>query len=562
MDRRLSLAEWGIGASLFLATAAVIVWQNSRLAVLWDLSYILETATRISLGDMPYRDFPLPYAPLTFVLQALLIRLTGHVILHHTIYCAVVGGAATVVTWRIVGNLLGGAVRSAALLAALLSVPVTVLGIYSIFPHPFYDADCTFAILMCVLLLQQAERREFPPLRAFLTGAALVVPPLVKQNVGLVFLACTVAGLLALMAMAWRRQRPASGYAWTLAGISAGLTAAAGVIQFTAGLGNYLHWTIRFAAERRLPMLAEMAAIYENRTLWLWCALLLAGAALLPRNQSESRRAGWAMALMAAPFAWVLVGLLLEDDAAGRTELLLRLWPLLLIASFVCAVATARRAAGIRLILPFILIGTIHGAFLSQQVWGSTYAIWPLLVILIAIAFTALGERMASWNATGLCGGIALCLMISGGYYAWSHERLDYADVSQGSLVRSTLPALRGLAMRGNWIPDFEELVAFSEREIPRDDGLLMIPGEDLFFFTTGRRPQFPVVMFDHTINPYSPEEILALVRQRNIRWLVVKRELQLQGDPVESRGHMLDLLRQEFEPLESLDNYDVYRRR
>ena len=46
--------------ALFVATAAVVLWQNSRLAVLWDLSYILENAFRISLGGVPYRDFPLP----------------------------------------------------------------------------------------------------------------------------------------------------------------------------------------------------------------------------------------------------------------------------------------------------------------------------------------------------------------------------------------------------------------------------------------------------------------------------------------------------------------------
>ena len=29
-----------------------------------------------------------------------------------------------------------------------------------------------------------------------------------------------------------------------------------------------------------------------------------------------------------------------------------------------------------------MLLATIHGAFLSQQLWGSTYAIWPLLMLL------------------------------------------------------------------------------------------------------------------------------------------------------------------------------------
>jgi len=86
---------------LFFATALVVVWQNFRLGVLWDLSYILENSYRISLGDIPYRDFPLAHAPVTFLIQAALIKLTGRVFFHHKLYCAAVGGLATLLTWRI-----------------------------------------------------------------------------------------------------------------------------------------------------------------------------------------------------------------------------------------------------------------------------------------------------------------------------------------------------------------------------------------------------------------------------------------------------------------------------
>ena len=66
-----------LGAILFFATAGVVLWQNLRLGILWDLGYILETSYRISLGDVPYRDFPMPFAPLTFLTQAAIIKLTG-----------------------------------------------------------------------------------------------------------------------------------------------------------------------------------------------------------------------------------------------------------------------------------------------------------------------------------------------------------------------------------------------------------------------------------------------------------------------------------------------------
>src|SRR5206468_4622812 len=105
-DRSGLWRDWIVGLLLFLATAAIVIWQNSRLAVLWDLSYVLENAYRISLGDVPYRDFPFPYPPLTFLIQAAIIKLTARVFWHTTAYCAVIGGIGTVLTWRILINVL------------------------------------------------------------------------------------------------------------------------------------------------------------------------------------------------------------------------------------------------------------------------------------------------------------------------------------------------------------------------------------------------------------------------------------------------------------------------
>ncbi len=541
------------------------MWQNSRLAVLWDLSYVLENSYRISLGDFPYRDFPFPYAPATFLIQSLLIRLTGRVFFHHVLYCAIVGGLGTILTWRILVHVLRGAMPAFRLVAFLLAAPLTVLGIYCVFPHPFYDPDCTFVILCGILLLLQLERKGFPPLRAFLTGIVLIVPLFVKQNTGLAFLATAALAVVILIAReAWHRQR-VSGYAWLLAGMAAGLGAAMILLHFTVGMRNYWHWTIQFAASRRLPHASEMFAPYRNPLLLLWFAAFAAGALMLRRNRRGSRMLSLlSVSLMAAPFAWALLYLLVEEDPSERAERLLALWPVVLIVSLVFALWDARRGPSVARLLPFILIGTVQGAFLSQQLWGSTYAIWPLLMILLAGVLAGLfrlGREKSSREVELLAVVAALSMLVSGGFYVASHERLDYADVSTGEMARSTLPALAGLSMRGPWIPQFEELVRFTDREIPKDQGLLMIPGEDLFYYTTGRRPRFPVLMFDHTVNPYSPEEIVEISRRRNICWLILKKNLQRNDEPVEDKMRLLELLRGDFAPVQSLANYDIYRR-
>jgi len=557
--------DWAAAFFLFLGTSAIVVWQNSRLAVLWDLSYILENSYRISLGDFPYRDFPFPYAPGTFLIQALLIRLTSRVFFHHVLYCAIIGGLGTVVTWRILLHVLRGALPAFRLVAFLLAAPLTVLGIYCVFPHPFYDPDCTFAILCGVLLLLQLERKGFPPPRAFLAGIVLIVPLFVKQNTGLAFLATAALAVVILIAReAWHRQR-VSGYAWLLAGMAAGLGAAMLLIHSTVGMKNYLHWTVQFAASRRLPRISEMFAPYQNPWLLLWFAAFAAGALLLRRNRRGSQMPSLlSVSLMAAPFAWALLYLVVEDDPSERAERLLALWPVVLLISLVFALWNARKGLNLSRLLPFILIGTVQGAFLSQQLWGSTYAIWPLLIILLAgvpAELFRLGREKSSREIELLAGVAALSILVSGASYVASHERLKYADLSTGEMARSTLPALAGLSMRGPWIPQFEELVRFTDHEIPKDQGLIMIPGEDLFYYATGRRPRFPVLMFDHTINPYSPEEIVEISQSRNICWLILKKNLQLSRDPVEDKARLLNLLRADFAPVQSLANYEIYRR-
>jgi hypothetical protein len=159
------------GLFLFFGTVSVVAWQNSRLTVLYDLCGVLENAFRMSQGDLPYRDFPFPYAPLTFLTQAAIIKLTGAVYWHHIVYCCVIAGLATIITWRVLVNLFRDSVPKASLIAFLLSLPLIILGVYCIFPHPFYDPDSCLVILLGIFVLLWIEKRDFPPVPTFLLGA-------------------------------------------------------------------------------------------------------------------------------------------------------------------------------------------------------------------------------------------------------------------------------------------------------------------------------------------------------------------------------------------------------
>src|SRR5437763_16996091 len=269
-------------------------------------------------------------------------------------------------------------------------------------------------------------------------------------------------------------------YLITLVAALTTLAIAIVLIHFAAGLGNYWHWTIQFAAQRRTPARTEMLGIYRGKPLLLSLLIVAIGIASAWFLRKRSR---WLTALcgliVAAPFAWPAIYLMLDRDPSERAERLLNLWPLVIIVSLALVLLTIRKRRGLNLILPFVLIATINGTFMSQQLWGSTYAIWPLLVILLGYTASSLYQFARPRNSLAFAAIVCTCLIVAGGAYVYSHERLDYANLDEGALTKSNLAALRGMRTRGDWLPNFAELVRYTDAIIPQDEPILIHPGED-----------------------------------------------------------------------------------
>jgi hypothetical protein len=572
---------------LFVFSAAFTLWQNARVAVLWDLSYLLDSSYRISLGQLPYRDFPFAHAPLTFLLHAAIIHVFGRLYFPHILCAALEAGLATVLTWRILlnvlrvphdhrasGEVIVGTVSTPRpngpwLQATLLAAPLTVLGIYAIYPHPIYDSDCTLAILLALYLFQRAAES---PARNALAGAACILPLFFKQNIGLPFLLVTLLATALVAIIRRLRRTTIAPQLALLVGASATFSVALVILHAMVGLHNYLYWTITFAAQRRLPGLRLILETYHQTSL-LWTIPAAIAALILLHRQNEGapfmtqphrdmsglRQRQLAFIFLAAPFLWTIAALALTTDADDRSDQLLSLWPHLLLLAAALAIYNLRKLRAtptLNTFLPLILLATIHGAFLSQQLWGSTYAAWPFLTLLIAMMLT-----QTSTLARPLAAVVAATFLLCGGLYSSSHERLSYAQLD-GPESHATLPELRGLTTPGPWIPAFEELVHFTQAESPTTDGILLLPGEDPFYFATGRTPQFPITLFDPATDPYTPQQTLDEARAQNIRWLIVSRNTQLTAPPKPDLPEVLSALQQDFAPYRSLTNYDIYRRK
>ena len=583
---------------LFCATATVVIWQNSRITVLYDLSGVLEPAFRMSLGDRPYADFPFPYAPLTFLIQSWIIKFWGTVYWHQIAYAAIVGGLATVLTWRVIVNLLRDSLRWPRVTAFVLSLPAVILGVYCVFPHPFYDPDAMFFVLVSLVAVLWLERRGFPLVPTLIAGMLLVVPLFAKQNIGLAYLGSWALSLLFLLILALWKKQIIGGYFALIIGMIAWSAVAAAIVNWWVGLATYKYWTWDFARLRRTPSAADMLSVYQDPLFAVWLVSFFLGALLFwwncrkptaPDGDASSQPAQLpeeiirkrvmvvrifrclAILLMATPFLWPVIYLFIDSDASERGERLANVWPVVLAASIVLCIFSFNRLTGVRKLLPFILVATAHGTFLSQQLWGSTYGIWPVLVILVALIVLSLNEladRQSSAYLTAFVLIVSASLTTAGSFYVYSNERLDYVDFEDGDMHHGTIPRLAGLSMRGDYLPDFEELVRYVNEKIPPEDKILELPGEDLFYYTTGRRPAMPVLLFDVTNNPYTAEQIAEMARTRDITWLIAKQDLQIDTDKssddktIDDKDHILEVLKPEFKHVDDLSNYEIYRRK
>jgi hypothetical protein len=534
---------------LFAASAIFALWRNTQVAVLVDLSYVLNTATRIAAGDVPYSQFPLVLAPGEFLAQGLLIKAFGPHFFVQIAYATILCGLGTALAYTIARRVLDTAVARPAALAAILSVPLVPLGIYAIYPHPFYDPDTCLAVLATLAAILAARDRPTPA-RGLVAGALLAVPVFIKQTIGGAFLVFMIVALL-VDALAQPGRR--ASFRWIMAGLVICLGLEVAALQLVVGIDNYLTWTWSFALSGRGVTLERIRTFVDPSI--IWPGLLIVVLAFATRALPVGLRAAVFLGILLAAF----VARASSPSSFVNVNVLLP--PVFLAASVLAILATARDGVRFETILPLSLAGTVTAAWMSNGLNGSSYGIFPLLIVALAALVRDLGRFVPGRIApmTGIM--LASILALSGTAYTLTNARLRFADVNaQGPVVQSEFPSLAGLSGRGPYIRDLDAILFWIRDNVPADDGFVFLPGEDPAYFALDRRPRLPSVYFFDVANPYSPAEIARLADQAGLRWVFVKDRLQLIEEPPLEQG-LIVALTEHATLTAQVGPYRVYRR-
>ena len=173
------------------------------------------------------------------------------------------------------------------------------------------------------------------------------------------------------------------------------------------------------------------------------------------------------------------------DDADERGDSLLALWPLLLLLAaalalanlFALALTTGRPCA---LFLPARCCSPPSTARFCRSSFGarptafgrcSSCSLAELLAFLGPFTARANVHR---WFTPALAAIISITLLVCGGFYTASEERLSYANLPDGPPAHSAFPALAGLATPGPYLPEIDELLRYAQANIPFDDGIVL----------------------------------------------------------------------------------------
>lgn len=554
-------------AFLFAAlSVAVVLIQTSRFWDLVDLSYVLDYSYRISLGQMPYKDFFFLYPPGTFLIQALIIKFFGTTLYPQIIYCSVISFLTYLLTYRILFF-----INDDKWLNIVLALPISITGGYGIMSQPFYDPDSVFIILLTLFIVLKSYSNKFSTLYTFFAGIICVLPTFIKQNTGLAFLMLIHATYLGTLIFS-RNELTLKKYKWFIFGTLISLSTILIYIHFAYGLGNYINNTITIAYKVRLPepfhFLSTTFSLVVLRKSVFWILIVFILKYLKLKNI-------WlniiSLLLLLSqtyliPFAYYLF------RGIPYFDTFLTIWNITIVVGSVIFIYSLIKIKSIPLFIKLLLgvnIGLIGSSLLSQGSIGSTYGIWPIFSLVFALMYLLLLKSGFKRHPILLKNLILVNFIVvtfSVIFYVISNDRWIYYNGFDNTqqIHSSNTQRLRGLSLSGDATLNMDNLFEFVQKEIPLDDAIIMIPHEDPFYFATGRKLLFPILNVDWQIYwlVYKPQDIIDNIELYNVKWLIVKTRTQMIDlSNTKEFNAIYPLLKNKFVIYRILPGYEIYKR-
>lgn len=344
--RGVRTAAFGLGLAALLVFSAVWVWEvGHRGLFVLDQSIVFDGAWRMLQGQVPYRDFVMPFGPVTFALCALMFRWAGVDFSTLVLTAALLSLVATALAVR-VSWLLAGRGRLLALLGGLM----TAVWFQAPFGTPWMEQTAFLMDLVALWSILEgrlgSRLAEAPAVldRALpvgglpsgwawygLSGAASIAAVLSKQNAGGAFVFVCLGAL-------WvpggdRPRAGARAIAFYLLGAASAAAAFALWLWARSDLQMFQHYWLGVSSEIGMnrvaywkllgtlvfqPLLSSSIPLFALASLTGLSAMALWVAARRTRRAIAARTASCAFLAVALPQFHAFFQLTTNNDASNN----------------------------------------------------------------------------------------------------------------------------------------------------------------------------------------------------------------------------------------------------
>jgi|CXWL01.1.fsa_nt_gi hypothetical protein len=522
-------SQRSLAHSCFIAVPVAVIagllafWRTYHVqAWLVDLGLYFDCAYRMSMGQVPYRDFFIVTAPLTYALLGLLMKLFGPFYLVSRIYVAVQCALLVATTYFFCEYTLKlGKARSAALAVfQTIWAPQMMVGVI------WYDNDVTFLVLLAGIFLLRAWSQPKGMRWSFLAGISCGLAYWFKQDSG----AGAVAGGLAATTLMALQDRLTRRHLFVfVAGVAAVFSATLLYFLAHGAFQDMITWTVRRALQFK-------------------------GVTGPERTLEQAGSGGGVLGMLLSPFTTTV------DHSSKFVLLLYCLAPAA--AWYRFRLTRDRREAALAAAALLWAI-SFYAGLATHAGQGYTNKVATLAVIL--------GILWRPWpsNAPTLLLGRWLAPAFALGVAVIGLRGLRYQKnfIPAGPTVALESPRIAGLRVPESLKP-LDALIAYVERNVPTDQDFLIFD-QIIVYFAAQRINPHPVT--DPNATRVGDEDVILdrLKKRPNIRWyfhlggredfskqLAFGHGRQLQLDKVSA------YVKDRFRFLESRDGFSVWVRK
>lgn len=541
---------------LMCLSSLIIFFQSQSIWTIIDHTYQLENAYRIYIGQVPYKDFFLVVAPGTYILMAVLMKLFGLSNIVQIVSTMILGAFTLLFSYNVIKK-----VTNNDYVSLILSAALVFCG-YSIVPIPNYDINAMFFMLVSVnfLIFTLKKKHTF---NFLLTGVLLALPPFFKQNTGLVFLLMSIIALFYITIID-KKTLNIKDFLKILIGIFlVFLTFYLWLILFSK-TSEFMYQTFIYPGKSR-PIVKSLKLIIksflEPNKLFLYLSGITSILILINRRLPDKIKEFTLTTLLL--ITMILIPCCISRKPFTELDYAYGIWYVITIClGYIFIINFLRKLEENKLFLflPIILIPVSYASFLSQGILGSTYGIWPIFFIMVALIFRFLKHNFpkTSWVffISALTISISIFLIVA----LLKNTRLSYVS-NKGNIQRATRKHFELITTHGVWIGEMENFFNYVDKNIPIGESIVAIPGEDSLYFATRRSPQLNYFQLNPTTCPDSQDKIYANIRRNKIKWVVIKTNLQMPNGFIPTDNIQRNI-RRDYSFVDKIDGYEIYKRK